>query len=113
VIRIASPATPGASEEPADEAAATETPRPRRTATTETGRFSEGDVATVTEDGVNLRSGPSTDDVVVTALGVGQQVRITGPSEEGDDRTWWPVTLVDDESINGYVADDFLEPAEE
>jgi hypothetical protein len=78
----------------------------------ETGRFQEGDVVQVTDDGLRMRSGPSTEAEIVTTLAAGQQLTITGPSEEGSDLTWWPVTLVDDESVSGYVADDFLEPVE-
>jgi mannose-6-phosphate isomerase-like protein (cupin superfamily) len=126
VIAMASPATPAATTEPTKESDAktpeapatteaepTATTEAEPTATTETGRFGEGDVAVVTEDGVNLRSGPSTEADIVIALDAGQQVTITGPSEEGGDFTWWPVTLVDDESVSGYMADDFLQAVEE
>jgi len=126
VIEIASAATPEAAPteaaEPTKEPAATEaaepteTPgeaTPAQTATPEdTGTFSEGDIAAASDDGVNVRSSPSTDGDIVTTLAAGQQVTITGPSEQGGDFTWWPVQLVDDASITGYVAEDFLEPVE-
>ena len=111
--------TPAATEaaEPTEGAEPTEAAEPTEeaepTATAEpTGRFQEGDIVQVTENGLRMRSGPSTDAEIVTTLAAGQQLTITGPSEEGSDLTWWPVTLVDDTSVSGYVADDFLEPVE-
>jgi hypothetical protein len=127
VIEIAAPATSASPEataaptEPAaTEAAATKAPKPTKTAaaeptaeaatpTQQAGKFKEGDVVSVTDDGVNLRSAPSTDADVVTSLSAGQQLTITGPSEKGGDYTWWPVKLVDDESVTGYVAEDFVQ----
>jgi uncharacterized protein YjlB len=129
VIEIAAPATPASPEATAEpteaaptEAAPTEAAAPTETTeaeptaegstatpTEQAGKFKEGDVVAATDDGVNLRSGPSTDADVVTALSAGQQMTITGPSEQGSDHTWWPVKLVDDESVTGYVAEDFLE----
>jgi mannose-6-phosphate isomerase-like protein (cupin superfamily) len=98
--------------EPTQEPAEEETPEP--TATSEdTGTFSEGDIVAATDDGVNVRSAPSTSGDVVTSLSAGQQVVITGASEEAEDYTWWPVALVDDESVSGYVVEDFIEKVEE
>jgi hypothetical protein len=135
VIAIATPetpATPEATAEPTEETPEDETPAPTETAAAEptqepeateepeptatpeqTGKFQEGDVVAVTDDGLNLRSGPSTEDEIVTTLAAGQQLVITGPSEEGGDFIWWPVRLADDESVTGYVAEDFVELVEE
>src|SRR5215217_5378361 len=93
---------------PTEAAAATATASPEQT-----GTFKQGDVVAATDDGVRVRSGPSTDDEIVTTLAAGQQMTITGPSEEGGGFVWWPVTLVDDESVSGYVAEDFLQPVEQ
>ncbi|HEY7032739.1 MAG TPA: SH3 domain-containing protein [Thermomicrobiales bacterium] len=114
----ASPAATALSTEPAateaanpTEATTTEPTAEKATATPtqQAGKFKEGDVVSVTDDGVNLRSAPSTDADVVTSLTAGQQLTITGPSEQGGDYTWWPVKLVDDESVTGYVAEDFIQ----
>jgi uncharacterized protein YjlB/mannose-6-phosphate isomerase-like protein (cupin superfamily) len=119
VIEIATPAasaSPEATAAPTEAAVATGTTAAEPTAekstatpTEQAGKFKEGDVVSVTEDGLRLRSGPSTDTDIVTTLSAGQQLTITGPSEEGDNYTWWPVALVDDPSVTGYVAEDFLE----
>jgi hypothetical protein len=64
---------------------------------------------TVNSEGVNLRACASTDCDVVTQLYFGQTLTIIGPSEEGGDYTWWPVSVDDDPSITGYIAQDFLD----
>ena len=103
-------AEPSATAKPTE--AAKETPEPTATPE-ETGKFKVGDIAAATDDGVRMRPSPSTDGDVVTTLSAGQQVTITGPSEEGGDFVWWPVALVDDPSVTGYVAEDFIEKVEE
>ncbi|MCC6675380.1 MAG: SH3 domain-containing protein, partial [Thermomicrobiales bacterium] len=60
-------------------------------------------------DGVNIRTGAGTGFEIVTQVFIGDQLRITGESEEGDDFVWWPVELVDDTSITGYIAEDFID----
>jgi uncharacterized protein YgiM (DUF1202 family) len=62
----------------------------------------------VTQDSVRLRSGPSTTSDIVTGLTLGEEMTVTGPSEQGENFTWWPVQDVNDPSIAGYVAGDFL-----
>ena len=34
---------------------------------------------------------------------------VTGPSEEADGYVWWPVVLVADTSVTGYVAEEFID----
>jgi mannose-6-phosphate isomerase-like protein (cupin superfamily) len=132
VIAIATPAAPAAATATATtaatESAETPTPKPTRTPkpaateppaatatqaaptpTTQTGTFKQGDHVTVTEDGVNLRTGPSTDADVVTQLSAGDELIITGPAEQGGDLTWWPVMLAADNSVTGYVAEQFIQ----
>jgi hypothetical protein len=133
VIEVTAPqtsASPEASASPAEpaatETAATQAPSPTKTTaaqptaakatptpTKQAGKFKQGDVVSVTEDGVNLRSSPSTDADVVTALSAGQQLTISGPSKQGNGHTWWPVTLVDDPSVSGYVAEDFIQAVQQ
>lgn len=69
----------------------------------------EGDTVTVNSDGVNLRACGSTDCDVVTQLYFEQSLTIIGPSEDDGTYVWWPVSVDDDPSITGYVAQDFLD----
>jgi hypothetical protein len=75
------------------------------------GTFEVGDLVAVTDDGVNLRSEPTTNSEAVEQLNIGDQLRITGPPEEDDTYIWWPV---EDEANNlsGWIAENFLEPGE-
>jgi hypothetical protein len=99
-ITISEPATPT----PEPTAVPTSTPRPE-------GEISEGTVVVVTEDVVNVRSGPSTDADIVAEVTKDTELTVTGPSEEGSGYTWWPVTNADG-SITGYVVEDFIAPKE-
>lgn len=78
------------------------------TATKTTGP-QEGDTVTVNSDGVNLRSCAGTDCDVVTQVYFGQTLTILGPSEDDGEYIWWPVSVDDDPSITGYIAQDFLD----
>lgn len=73
-----------------------------------TGGLQAGATATVTEDGVNLRSKPSTSGDVVATLSAGTQVTITGPSDAAEGYTWWPIETAD--GTKGWIAGDFLQP---
>lgn len=92
------------------EAGSTSTPQPEAspTATPPSGP-QEGDSIAVNSEGVNMRACASTDCEVITQLYFGQTVTITGPSEDDGTYIWWPVSLDDDPSITGYVAEDFLD----
>ena len=46
---------------------------------------------------------------VVTQLFFGQTVTIEGPSEDDGEYIWWPISVDDDPSITGYIAQDFLD----
>lgn len=65
--------------------------------------------ATITEDGVNIRSEPTTSGTAVTAANAGDTVTITGDPVEADGYTWYPVRLED--GTEGFTVDDFLEIA--
>jgi len=99
---------PEATEEPDETAEPEATEEPEETPTEEAGRFDEGATVYVADVDVRMRSGPSTDAEIVTGLSFGQALVVTGPSEEGDDITWWPVQDTADPSIAGFVADQFL-----
>lgn len=85
---------------PASQASPTATPTPGP---------KEGESVTINSDGVNLRACAGTDCEVVTQLFIGQTVTITGPSEDDGEYIWWPVSVDDDPSITGYIAQDFFD----
>lgn len=69
----------------------------------------EGDTVSVNSDGVNLRACASTECDIVDQLFFGQTLTIIGPSEDDGEYVWWPVSVDDDPSITGYIAQDFLD----
>lgn len=95
--------TPEPTEEPTEEPAEEAEPA---------AEIGEGATVVVSTE-VNLRPGPSTAGDVITILPVGQVLIVTGPAEEGDGFVWFPVQSVDDPSITGYVAADYIALAEE
>lgn len=107
VIEITTPPQPTPAPEP------TVTPTPAGTPEPAAGEIEEGATVVVTADGVRIRGGPSTDSDIVTEVNTGYVLEITGPSEEGDDFTWWPVEDPDDPAISGYIAADFIELPED
>lgn len=72
------------------------------------GEIAVGGNATVTDNGLNMRSEPTTDASIVTTLAQGQQVSIVGGPEDGDGFTWWQIELEGGDT--GWVAADFLAP---
>jgi cytoskeletal protein RodZ len=73
------------------------------------GTFQEGDKVLVTDNQVNLRSSPSAVDNsnIVTQVNEGDELVITGPSEESENYTWWPVQ-VSATGDNGYIVEQFI-----
>lgn len=65
--------------------------------------------ATVTENGVNVRSEPSTAGTPITAANSGDVVDIIGETVEADGYTWYPVRLED--GSEGFIVGDFLDLA--
>lgn len=75
------------------------------------GTLETGRVVVTTEDLVRMRESPSTEADIVTEMAIGTELIVTGPPEEGDGLTWYPVE--DRESGDaGYVAQQFIEPIE-
>lgn len=95
---IETPASPAAGASP--EA----TPEPEGEPVLESGALVESN-----SDGVNVRTGPGVGFEIVTQVFIGDQMRVTGDSEEADDFVWWPVELIDDPSTSGYIAEDFID----
>jgi sortase (surface protein transpeptidase) len=94
-------------EAPADEPAADEVPE-EPAAAPAGGTLAEGAQATVSDDGVNMRSNATTDAEVITVLAAGTVVTITGGSQDANGFTWWPIRLED--GTTGWVVADFLTP---
>jgi hypothetical protein len=103
VIEMTAPPTPSPTPEP------TAIPTPAASPSPTAKQITEGATVVVTGDTVNLRSGPSTTSDVVGQVVKGQVLKVTGPSQEGENYTWWPVQDVNDASIAGFIASDFIE----
>jgi hypothetical protein len=65
-----------------------------------------GTTTEVSVEFLNLRSGPGAESLLVAVLETGQEVRITGLSEEDEQGRWWPVEVeLEGESLEGWVWD--------
>lgn len=62
-----------------------------------------------TDEGVNLRSESSIADNVVTMLDTGEELTVVSGPVDAEGYTWWQVVTATGEQ--GWVADDFIEPA--
>lgn len=100
-------------EEEQNAAPAEDEPTAEETAVAESTAAAEEAVAsataTVTDDGVNVRSEASTAGGAITAVNAGDVVTITGDPVDADGYTWYPVELSD--GTTGFVVGDFLEMA--
>lgn len=114
-VAATQPAAPPAATQPAaaptQPAAQPTASAAQPTASAQSG-FAIGAVVSVTEEGVRLRDSASTEGGVVAELGTGRQLTITGAPVEGDGINWYPVTAVDDANVAGFVAEEFLAPAQ-
>lgn len=77
------------------------------------GQFAEGAIVSVTEDNVRIRQDASINAEPVDVFPLGTEFEITGAPVDADDYTWYPVQLVEDESVTGWVVEDFIEPADD
>jgi quercetin dioxygenase-like cupin family protein len=102
-----------ATEEPTEEPAADEaTPAASPEAETDA-EFQEGDIVVMTQDNVRIRGEASINAEPIDVFLEGTEFEVTGEPVEADEFTWYPVTLVADDSISGWIAADFIEPAPE
>jgi quercetin dioxygenase-like cupin family protein len=93
----------------ATEAAAEETPAPAESDAT--GTVATGDVVQLTEDTVRVRAEGNLGGEIINTFDTGTQFEVTGEPVTADGYTWYPVALVDDPSITGWVPADFFEAA--
>ena len=70
--------------------------------------FAIGDIVEINQDQVNLRTGTSTKDEIVTTLELADPHEITGESQDGSGFTWYPVQ-VEETDDNGFVASHLIE----
>ena len=73
--------------------------------------FAEGDTVYVNSLDVNLRDGASLASNQVTVLEFNQELVVTGGPSDADGIRWWPVAIAADESIAGFVAEEFIQSA--
>ncbi|MBA2759343.1 MAG: sortase [Chloroflexia bacterium] len=73
-----------------------------------TAQLAVGNIATVTDNELNMRASASTSADIVTTLSQGQQVSIIGGPQDADGFAWWQIELED--GAQGWVAADFLQP---
>jgi tRNA A-37 threonylcarbamoyl transferase component Bud32 len=65
----------------------------------------------VTVEALNLRSAPGASSPLLAVLGNGQEVRVTGLSEEDEQGRWWPIRVtVEGRNIEGWVWEGGLQP---
>jgi quercetin dioxygenase-like cupin family protein/uncharacterized protein YgiM (DUF1202 family) len=95
-------------ETPTDAAATPESGTPEAATDEE---FAEGDVVVINDDNVRIRSEATTDSEPVDAFPLGTELTVTGAPEEANDIVWYPVTLVENDSISGWVAADLIDLA--
>lgn len=74
--------------------------------------FAEGDTVVTNDDNVRVRDAASSGGDIVEAFPADTEFVITGEPEEADGFVWYPVQAADDESITGWIADDFLDAGE-
>lgn len=75
------------------------------------GTLETGTAVSTTEDLVRMRDAPSTDGEIVDEMPIGTGLTVTGPPEEGDGITWYPVENAES-GDKGYVAQQFIEPTD-
>lgn len=88
------------------------TPEASPAASPTTDAFSVGQIVVTTEESVRVREDASINAEPINAFISGTEFEITGPPVEADDYTWYPVQLVADASVVGWVVQEFIEVVE-
>jgi quercetin dioxygenase-like cupin family protein len=91
------------------EAAPEASPEASPAASPVAGEFPVGQIVATSEENVRIREDASINAEPVDAFVLGTEFEITGAPVEADDYTWYPVQLVADASVVGWVVDDFIE----
>lgn len=74
--------------------------------------FAQGDTVVTNDENVRLRDDASSGGDIIEAFPAGTEFLITGEPEEADGFVWYPVQAADDDSISGWIVEDFLDAGE-
>lgn len=74
--------------------------------------FAEGDTVITNDENVRVRDTASSGGDIIEAFPAGTEFVIIGAPEEADGFVWYPVQAADDETITGWIVDDFLDAEE-
>lgn len=104
----------GGSASATPEADAEETPvaSQQNTPDAEEQTFAEGATVVTNDENVRVRDAASDGGDIVDAFPGGTEFVITGAPEEADGLTWYPVQAANDDSITGWIAEEFLDAGE-
>lgn len=69
-------------------------------------------VATI-DDNLRIRAEASSGGTIIETVPTGTELEVVGGPQEADGFTWYEVQLVDDATVSGWVASNFLEVVEE
>ncbi|MEJ7838337.1 MAG: SH3 domain-containing protein [Thermomicrobiales bacterium] len=72
--------------------------------------FAEGDAVVVNDNGVRIRTEPSTGGEILDTVDEGEELTIVSGPEEADEFVWYEVESADG-AISGWTVADFLDPA--
>lgn len=73
--------------------------------------FAEGDTVVANDENVRMRDAPGPEGIIINAYPADTEFTITGAPEEVDGTIWYPVTLAGDDSVQGWIAVNFLDAA--
>lgn len=108
-------AEPEATEEAAETPEVDGTPSadgtPQASPVADNAEFQTGDIVITTEENVRIREEATVNSEPIEVFQLGTEFEITGESVEEDELVWYPVTMVADDSMSGWIAADFIEPA--
>ncbi|HWV23787.1 MAG TPA: SH3 domain-containing protein, partial [Thermomicrobiales bacterium] len=87
------------------------TPTPESTKEASTGdTFASGAIVVTTENDVRIRAEGNLGGEIIDAFPAGTEYEITGDPVDADGYKWYPVSLVDDPTISGWIPSEFLAP---
>ncbi len=88
------------------------TPAPAASPVAAADEFQVGTVLVTIEENLRVRTEPSTEAEILTALPEGSELQVLGGPEEADGFTWYEVEAIVDapEPVSGWIASDFVEP---
>lgn len=70
--------------------------------------FRIGELVSPTQDQVNLREEPGSESLVIFPLRRDTVLEVTGPPIPADGKIWYPVQVIDEAFVEGFIVADFL-----